>query len=106
MAAFIHNIYDGIENSIKRMLSAKGHSLNMRSPAWHQELLGAAVEYEIISEDLRLILKDYLGFRHVFVHACGVLLEAERLLPLASQVQDVWQAFLTEIEAAYRTLKH
>ena len=105
MAAFVHNLYNGIENILKRMLLAKGQSLDMRSPFWHHDLLKAAIDQQIISETLSKVLKDYLGFRHFFVHAYGILLDAEKLMPLANNATDVWRSFYAEIVAAYQKLK-
>jgi len=105
MAAFVHNLYNGIENILKRMLLAKGQSLDMRSPFWHHDLLKAAIDQQIISETLSNGLKNYLGFRHFFVHAYGILLDAEKLMPLANNATDVWRSFYAEIVAAYQKLK-
>jgi len=105
MAAFVHNLYNGIENILKRMLLAKGQSLDMRSPFWHHDLLKAAIDQQIISETLSKVLKDYLGFRHFFVHAYGILLDAEKLMPLANNAANVWHSFYAEIVTAYQNLK-
>lgn len=105
MASFVHNFYNGIENIIKRLLLAKGEKLDMRSPFWHHDLLQAAVDQRIVSEALAQQLKDFLGFRHFFVHAYGILLDAEKLLPLANNATEVWRSFYAEIVAAYQKLK-
>ena len=97
MAAFLHNIYNGIENILKKMVAAKGVSPDKQSPFWHQELLKTAIDNKIISTQLSSSLKDYLGFRHFFVHSYSLRLDAEKLMPLAQNVSNVWQAFLTEI---------
>ncbi len=105
MASFVHNFYNGVENILKRLLLAKGGKLDLRSPFWHHDLLKAAVDQQIVSESLAQELKDYLGFRHFFVHAYGILLDTEKLMPLANNATEVWRLFYTEIVAAYQNLK-
>ncbi len=105
MAAFIHNLYNGIENILKRMLAARNFKFDLQSPFWHHDLLKAAVDQQIISKELAVKLKDYLGFRHFFVHAYSLLLDANKLLPLASNAQNIWQTFYREIETVYCNLK-
>jgi len=106
VATFVHNLYNSIENILKRMLTAKGKSLDTHSSFWHQELLQNAVDEKIISSQLATTLKSYLGFRHFFVHAYGVRLDTEQLLPLAINASKVWQDFYAGIEAAFQALKH
>lgn len=105
MASFLHNFYNGIENILKRLLLAKGAKLDLRSPFWHHDLLKAAVDQKFLSEALVQKLKNYLGFRHFFVHAYGILLDTEKLLPLANEATEVWRTFYAEIVAAYQKLK-
>lgn len=95
IATFIHNLYNGIENIIKRLMFAKVKMVPTPSPSWHQKLLQAAVKDKIISESLSHILKDYLAFRHFFVHAYGVRLDEQQLLPLAKNAPTVWRQFYT-----------
>jgi hypothetical protein len=52
MAAFIHTLYNGIENILKRMLVARNFKLDLQSPFWHHDLLKAAVDQHIISKEL------------------------------------------------------
>lgn len=105
IAAFIHNLYNGIENIIKRMLAATGKLVPTQSPSWHQELLQTAVKENIISESLAQTLKDYLAFRHFFVHAYSLRLDEQQLLPLANNAPNIWQQFYTEIQTMFQTLK-
>jgi uncharacterized protein YutE (UPF0331/DUF86 family) len=105
IATFIHNLYIGIENIIKRMIVAKGKIAPSQSPSWHQELLQTAVKEEMISESLAQNLKDYLAFRHFFVHAYGIRLDEQQLIPLAQNAFVVWQQFYAEIRTTFQTLK-
>lgn len=105
MASFVHNFYNGLENILKRLLLATGEKLDLRSPFWHHDLLQGAIDQQIISTSLAQKLKDYLGFRHFFVHAYGILLDAEKLMPLANNAAEIWRSFYAEIVAAYQKLK-
>lgn len=105
IAAFVHNLYNGMENIIKRMLLAKGIKSDFQSPFWHHDLLKAAIEQEIVSQDLATKLRDYLGFRHFFVHAYSLKLDPAKLMPLANNAEDVWNSFYGEIITSFQKLK-
>jgi hypothetical protein len=60
--------------------------------------------WEEIEAEKNLVEKT-LAERHFFVHAYGILLDAEKLMPLAEKATEVWRAFYAEIEAAYQKLK-
>ncbi|MDI6794970.1 MAG: hypothetical protein QME81_19230, partial [bacterium] len=44
-------------------------------------------------DELSLELKKYLSFRHYFVHGYSVKLRQEDLLPLAKNIESVWNNF-------------
>lgn len=105
IAAFVHNLYNGMENIIKRMLLAKRIKSDFQSPFWHHELLKIAIEHEIVSQKLAARLRDYLGFRHFFVHAYSLRLDPAKLMPLARNAEDVWNSFYGEIVSSFQKLK-
>ncbi len=94
---FLHNIYSGIENILKRILKFKGVTIS-DSKSFHKDLLDHSVTAGIISQSLSDDLDEYRGFRHFFVHAYGVMLDTEQLLPLAENLPAIWIHFETEIE--------
>jgi len=96
VAAFMFNVYNGIENMLKRIFKHYGFALP-ESDAWHCDLLFAAHEHNIISHDLLQVLDEYRAFRHFFVHSYGVTLDARKMLPLAEKVEDVWRRFMEEV---------
>jgi len=51
IATFIHNMYNGIENILKRILKFKGVIIP-RSETWHKDLLNSAVANGVISREL------------------------------------------------------
>lgn len=87
------------------MLSAKGIKSDFQTPFWHHDLLKAAIEEEIVSQGLATRLREYLGFRHFFVHAYSLKLDPAKLMPLAKNAGDVWNSFYDEIVAAFQKLK-
>lgn len=78
IATFVHNIYSGIENLMKRALLSIGVS-PPPSASSHKDLLDLTVQFGIITQGLSEELDAYRGFRHFFVHGYGVKLEEAQL---------------------------
>lgn len=97
IATFLHNIYNGIENILKMVLKARNVEIPM-SETWHKELLDISVSHGIIEEDLANKLREYLAFRHFFVHGYGFMLEEAPLEELAKNIPDIWSHFFSKIE--------
>jgi uncharacterized protein YutE (UPF0331/DUF86 family) len=102
IGSFIHNVYTGIENMLKRILKFK-QVIIPDSPSSHKNLLDQAVLTGIISATLSDELDDYRGFRHFFVHAYVLFLDEEQLIPLAENLPMLWKRFDHEIETFYLT---
>lgn len=85
LSAFLHNFYNGVENILKQILSSRGYEWNRLSGSWHHDLLKAAGDHKIISEETNALLKDYLSFRHFFAHGYGILLQPKKLIPFCRQ---------------------
>lgn len=98
IATYVHNIYNGVENILKRIFKAKGVVVDTKSPTWHKDLLKMAKSENIISATISSKLEEYLVFRHFFVHAYGVMIRFDRFSDLAKKANNVWSAFYTEIE--------
>ncbi|MCK4353014.1 hypothetical protein KAW65_06355 [candidate division WOR-3 bacterium] len=98
MGTFLHNIYTGIENILKQVLSDKSISIPT-SDSWHSDLLILATDKGIITETTKKRLAKYLAFRHFFIHAYGFLLDEEELKLLVDNVFDAYSSFKTEIDA-------
>lgn len=91
-ATFLHNFYNGIENILKRCLI----DMNVRIPqsgSWHKELLELAFSHNIISEDMKVALIDYLYFRHFFVHAYALDLYSNKMEPLVGNITSTYNQF-------------
>jgi len=97
-ATYLHNVYSGMENVLRRIL--KHYKIPLRdSSTSHKDLLALAVERRILSTALVEILDEYRAFRHYFVHGYGVLLQEAPLLPLAQNLPGVWHRFELELNS-------
>jgi len=97
IGTFLHNIYTGIENIFKQILSSQGIQIPS-SDSWHQDLLIQATDKGIITETIKKQLAKYLAFRHFFIHAYGFLLDEKELKLLVDDVFGVYSSFKTEID--------
>ena len=98
ISTFLQNTYNGIENILKRLLKFKGISMPV-SGSWHKDLLDLAVNNQIISLELSKRLDEYRAFRHFSIHGYGVLLDKEKLMPIAESLPYLWKDFEFEIDA-------
>ena len=96
VAALIHNFYNGLENIIKQILISK-NILIPNGKSWHKELIDIAVKENIISEDCKMNIGQYLAFRHFFSHSYALDLYSEKMEPLVGNLQDVFSLFKKEI---------
>jgi len=103
IATFLQNAYNGIENILKRILRYEGISVPL-SESWHRDLLDLSVDRQIISSELSRRLDEYRAFRHFFVHGYGIMLDKEKLMPLAENLSDLWKDFEAELEAFLNSL--
>ena len=104
IGSFLHHIYTGMENILKRIIRFKNINIP-DSTSSHKDLLSVAVGQKIISQELSDQLDTYRGFRHFFVHAYGVQLETDKLNPLVEELPTVWNRFEQEIQTFLKRLK-
>lgn len=96
VAAFLHNYYNGLENIIKQILISK-KVLLPDGQSWHKELLELAVEKNIISDQTKNDLGQYLAFRHFFSHAYSLDLYPDKMEPLVENAETLYILFKSEI---------
>lgn len=97
IGAYLQNIYTGMENILKQLLSYKGIPIP-DTPTWHKDLLNLAVEHDFITKETADKIGKYLFFRHFFAHAYGFLLDETKLKPLMNNVSDLYSEFKEEID--------
>ena len=106
----LHNIYNALENCFVQISLSFENHVRDRS-RWHRELLDKMfldiepLRPAVLPEDLRSVLGDLLGFRHVFRNAYEFKLDRSKTLSLwnlwASENVSVKQAlivFANELE--------
>jgi uncharacterized protein YutE (UPF0331/DUF86 family) len=96
IAMFLQNIYNGIENILKRSLKYMGIS-PVLSGSWHKDLLDLSVDKKIISLEFSRKLDELRAFRHFSIHGYGIMLEEEKLMPLVHNLPDLWKDFESEL---------
>ena len=97
IATLLHNFYNGVENVIKQIMHDNGWKVP-DGPTWHRDLLDAALKRKIIRRRTHDLLKEYLAFRHFFVHGYAFQLDPDRIFPLFNSVSNVWHNFQKDFE--------
>ncbi len=98
LATFLLNIYNGVENILKQSLKALNAEVP-KSGTWHKNLLELSVSRQIIPEEVADKLREYLAFRHFFVHGYGFMLDETQLCKLANEIEATWSQFLSAVDA-------
>ncbi len=96
IATFLHNIYNGFENILKRVLISEKIEIK-NTPTWHKDMLKTSFEKGIIDDRLYNTLSEYLAFRHFFVHAYSFNLDWNALKPLVNNIKDTLKMFKSTI---------
>ena len=102
IATFIHNTYSGMEMMLKRVLLSRDVPVPHTETS-HKDLVQLSCEKGIVSEEMMTELDAYRAFRHFFVHGYGIMLEAEKLMPLAEGLPGLWSAFSAEVDEFLRS---
>ncbi len=102
--SILHDSYNGVENIFRRV----AQELNGGLPAgedWHKQLLTdmsldvKGVRPPLVSEDLKLKLQKYLGFRHIFRNVYGFHLEQEQIKVMVKEFPRILSWLRREIAA-------
>ncbi len=96
IATFIHNVYNGLENILKRVLLSEQIEIK-NTRTWHKDMLKTSVEKKIIDDNLYNTFSEYLAFRHFFVHAYSFNLNWEALKPLVNNLKNTLKMFQSSI---------
>jgi len=110
LGVYLANVYNGMENILKRILKARGVPMP-DGPDWHVTLLGmfgpktAEGLPQLFDEEMMAKLDTYRAFRHLLFHGYAIILRWDRLRPNAEQIADVFAAFRATVEEFLRTLQ-
>lgn len=105
LAAMLHSFYTGIENIFKRIAEEIDDSLPSGLSS-HAALLGQMAQPTdlrppVISDDLRLRLRYYLDFRHMFRHAYTHDLKWRKMSDLVLHCEETLDRLQTDLEALF-----
>jgi uncharacterized protein YutE (UPF0331/DUF86 family) len=103
MAAFIMNIYSGVENVLKQMLIFDKLDIG-DSPGWHEKVLRKAGEIGIVPPDLLQILSKYLSFRNFFIYTYVFNIKWEDMKALVDAIKDLIAKIRSEIDEYLQTI--
>ena len=103
VAAFIVNIYSGIEKILKEMLLFDKLDVH-DSPEWHEKVLKKSSEIGILPPDLFKILSSYLAFRNYYIYTYIFNIKWENITALADTVNDVVGKLKSEINEYIQTI--
>ena len=96
LGKLLQDVYSGVE----RILRSRLETYDIKIPkteSWHKELLLAAHQKSIISQDQFDALRKLLVFRHMEIHGYGFMLDEQRLRELAGPVPEICKDFLNNI---------
>lgn len=94
LASVLHSFYNGVEN-IFTQIAKKVDGSVPDDNHWHRNLLlQMSVKHDnrksVISEEVKLKLVNYLGFRHFFRHSYSFFLSWEEMEKLVEPLEEIW----------------
>lgn len=91
IGGILHSFYNGIENIF--VLIGKNLNFNFNSsPQWHRNLVDFMFsQNDFLPADLRLLLTEYMGFRHFYRHTYGYTIKWEKCSHLFLGLTDFWK---------------
>ena len=100
-AQVLHSFYNGIESIIVLFFK----NMNEELPndfRWHKTLLEMVFgtnskNKNILNEDLKDKLDNYLSFRHFIRHSYSSELDWKIMCPLVMELEDTWQIIKTDL---------
>lgn len=97
LGKLLQDIYTGIERIMRSLLLAAGIEIK-KTETWHKDLLLAASEKALISQDQFEAFRNLLLFRHLQIHGYGYMLDENRLRELATPIPELCKSFLGGID--------
>lgn len=105
LAGIMHSFYTGIENIFKRVADEIDGSVPTGF-RFHAELLERMARpspqrLPVISDELRVILGDYMDFRHMFRHAYSFQLKWRRMSGLVLHLEETLDRLDSELRTFF-----
>lgn len=98
VGGILHSFYNGIENIFVLIGKILGFDFKS-SPQWHRNLVDFMFsQSNFLPSDLRLLLTEYMGFRHFYRHTYGFTIKWEKCSHLFLGLHDFWQSIRTSIK--------
>jgi len=107
--SILHDFYTGIEKIFENIAKEVDRRIPL-GEEWHSELLHQmtldikGLRPPVISTNIEKILREYLGFRHLFRKRYGFELDWQRMKRLLLKIPQVLSGLEKEIEIFFKTL--
>ena len=104
VALNLHSFYTALER-VFELIAANVDQTRPKGDNWHQELLRQmASEIElvrpaVISKEVRNMLDEYQGFRHIVRNVYSYQLSQVKMAPLVNKLPEVFRQIKKEIES-------
>ncbi len=103
IAAFIINIYSGVEKVLKQMLIYDRLDVS-DAPEWHEIVLKKSGEIGILPPELSQALSRYLAFRNYFIYNYISDISLDDLKALAEAVGGLITTLRSEVDEYIQTI--
>lgn len=101
VAVYLMNFYNGVENIMKRC-AKEYYKKNLKGDDWHKQLLQQSClevnnKIPLFNKEIVDGLYNYLSFRHFFIHGYVFKLKKEKMEPLLSDIDELWQKIKNQL---------
>jgi len=96
-ALILQSFYNGIEN-IMQMIHKNINASSLNGAKWHKDLLENIFEIKVFSDELKILLEDYMQFRHYVRHTYGFQLKWDKMKNLFFDMNIVWQKLKEDLK--------
>ena len=94
----LFTFYNGAENILKQILLEVKTGLP-EDDSWHTNILNLSVEENIISDECKTSLSQYLAFRNFFRSNYSLNMDANQLQPLVEEHNSTYTTFRNEVNS-------